>query len=194
MAEPRLIHDYLAGLSAQLPAAIVDELAGGLTDTYRCYLRQGQAPDTAARSAVAEFGEPRVIVAAFARVHPTRRTARRLLATGPAVGTCWAAVLITGQAWQWPTSVPARILLGLMLIIAIGSLAAGAFGTHYQLAARAGIVGCAGIAALDTAMITGAMFVIPSITWITMAALAASTVRVTFSGRALGRLIAGVQS
>ena len=36
MSEPRLISDYLAVLAAQLPAPIVEELAGGLAETYQC--------------------------------------------------------------------------------------------------------------------------------------------------------------
>ena len=82
MPEPRLISSYLAVLAAQLPAPIVEELADGLTETHRSYLRQGLAPDLAAESAVAEFGEPQVIVAGFARVNPARRAARRLLGIG----------------------------------------------------------------------------------------------------------------
>jgi len=190
MAEPRLIRDYLAALSAQLPARIVHELADGLTETYQYYVRQGQAPDIAARSAVAEFGEPRVITAEFARAHPTRRTSRTLLMTGPAVGACWAATLITSQAWAWPIPLPARILLGLALITTIGLLATSTLGTCYRLAARAGIAGCASIVALDAAMITGAMLVMPSITWIMVAAVAASTIRMACSMRTLSGLTA----
>jgi hypothetical protein len=44
MSEPGLIRDYLAALSAQLPAPVVEELADGLTETYESYLRQGLAP------------------------------------------------------------------------------------------------------------------------------------------------------
>ena len=97
MPQPRVIGDYLAVLAAQLPAPIVEELADGLADTYQSYLRQGMAPGPAGESAVAEFGDPHVIVAEFARVSPARRGARRLLLTGPVVGGCWAAVLITGR-------------------------------------------------------------------------------------------------
>ncbi|HEY5356297.1 MAG TPA: hypothetical protein VIJ82_01150 [Streptosporangiaceae bacterium] len=193
MAEPRLIRDYQSSLSAQLPASIVDELADGLSETYRSYRRQGLAPDIAAQAAVEEFGEPQVIVDEFARVHPARRTARKLLVTGPAVGACWAATLITSQAWALPVPLSVRILLGLAVIATIGLLAASAVGTTYRLTARAGIAGCAAIAVLDTAMITSMMFAIPSITWITIAAVAASAMRMTFSARTLTRLVAHAQ-
>ena len=82
------------------PAPVAEELADGLTETYEYYRRQGLAPDRAAESAVAEFGEPQLILAEFASVNPARRTARRLLETGPGVGACWAAALITGRAWE----------------------------------------------------------------------------------------------
>jgi hypothetical protein len=54
-------------LSVDLPPRIVEELADGLEETYRHRLAEGLAEDAAARAAVAEFGEPPVIVAAFTR-------------------------------------------------------------------------------------------------------------------------------
>ena len=93
MPEPGLIDRYLAALSAQLPAQIVEELADGLNQTHRRYLGQGLDAGAAAEAAIAEFGEPPVILGAFTRASPARRTARRLLATGPAVGACWGAAL-----------------------------------------------------------------------------------------------------
>jgi hypothetical protein len=185
MSEPRVIRDYLAVLAAQLPASIAEELADGLAETYQSYLRQGLAPDLAARSAVADFGDPHVIVAAFARVNPARRGARRLLLTGPVVGGCWAVVLITGRAWAWPVPLLARIGLGLTLLMVIGLLTAAALGTRYGTAARAGIAGCLGIIALDVTMITGMTLVTSSMTWITLAAMAASTARIALSMQTL---------
>ena len=138
MSEPRLISSYLAVLAAQLPAPIVEELADGLTETHRSYLRQGLAPDLAAESAVAEFGEPQAIVAEFARVNPARRAARRLLGIGPLVGACWAVALITDRAGAWPVPLSARILVGVALITIIALLAAAALTTRYRLAARRG--------------------------------------------------------
>jgi hypothetical protein len=64
MPGPGLITDYLTTLSGQLPAPIVEELADGLDQTRQHYLDQGMDPDAAAGAAVAEFGEPHVIVAA----------------------------------------------------------------------------------------------------------------------------------
>jgi hypothetical protein len=185
MPEPRLIRDYLAVLAAQLPSPIVEELADGLAETYQSYLRQGLTPGLAAGSAVAEFGDPHVIVAEFARVNPARRGARRLLLTGPVVGGCWAAVLITGRAWAWPIPLPARIGFGLALLTVIGLLTAAALGTRYQAAARAGIAGCLGIAAIDTLAITGAMLASQAVTLVMTAAMAASAARIALSVQAL---------
>ena len=178
MSEPCLIRDYRAVLAAQLPASIVEELADGLAETYRSYLRQGLAPDLA-------VGDPHVIVSAFARVNPARRGARRLLLTGPVVGGCWATVLITSRAWAWPVPLAARIVLGLALLTVIGLLAAAALGTRYRPAARAGIAGCLGVTMLDTIMITGVMLAIPSMTWVTTGAMAASTARIALSVQTL---------
>jgi hypothetical protein len=185
MPEPRLIRSYLAVLAAQLPAPIVEELADGLTETHRSYLRQGLAPDRAAESAVAEFGEPRAIVAEFARVNPVRRAARRLLGIGPVVGACWTVALITSRAGSWPVPLLARILIGLALVTIIGLLAAAALSTRYRLAARAGIAGCIGIATLDAVLITGAALGDASLTWVMMGAMVASTARIAFAARSL---------
>jgi len=185
MSEPRLISSYLAVLAAQLPARIVEELADGLTETHRSYLRQGLAPDRAAESAVAEFGEPRAIVAEFARVNPARRAARRLLGIGPVVGACWTVALITSRAGSWPVPLLARILIGLALVTIIGLLAAAALSTRYRLAARAGIAGCIGIATLDAVLITGAALADTSLTWVMVGAMVASTARIAFAARSL---------
>ena len=40
-SEPRLIRGYLEVLAAQLPGPIVEELADGLTETYRSYRTRG---------------------------------------------------------------------------------------------------------------------------------------------------------
>jgi len=191
MPEPRLIRSYLAVLAAQLPAPIVEELADGLTETHRSYLRQGLAPDRAAESAVAEFGEPRAIVAEFARVNPARRAARRLLGIGPVVGACWTVALITSRAGSWPVPLLARILIGLALVTIIGLLAAAALSTRYRLAARAGIAGCIGIATLDAVLITGAALADTSLTWVMLGAMVASTARIAFAARSLVPALAG---
>jgi uncharacterized membrane protein len=186
-----LTTDYLSALSAQLPATVVEELADGLGQTQQRYLSEGLTPDAAAGAAMAEFGEPQVIVAAFTRLSPARRAARRLLAAGPVVGGCWAAALITGRAWTWPVPGAARLLFGVALIAVISLLAAAAFGRRYRSARRAGAAGCAGITALDSIMLITVMLAIPVLIWPVILAAAASAARLTFSARALRAVLTG---
>jgi hypothetical protein len=177
-------------LSAQLPADVVEELADGLDLTCQRYVRQGLDPDSATGAALAEFGEPDVVVAAFTRLSPARRAARRLLAAGPVVGACWAGALITGRAWTWPVPLAVRVLLGLVLIAVVGLLAAAAFGRQYRPVSRAAAAGCAGIATLDAAMLIAVIIAAPAVIWPLLLPLAASAGRLTFATRALHPILA----
>jgi hypothetical protein len=191
MPQASLTTDYLTALSAQLPATVVEELADGLGQTQQRYLGEGLTPDAAADAAMAEFGEPQVIVAAFTRLSPARHAARGLLAAGPVVGGCWAAALITGRAWTWPVPGAARLLFGIALIAVIGLLATAAFGRRYRSARRAGAAACAGITALDSIMLITVMLAIPMLIWPVILAAAASAARLTFSARALRAVLTG---
>jgi hypothetical protein len=183
MPGPRLIDEYLAALSADLPARIVDELADGLDETYHRHLGQSHDPETAARAAVAEFGEPRVIAAAFTDASWGRKTARRLLAAGPVVGLCWAIVLISARAWTWPVPVVARVLFGVALITVVGLLAAATLGRQYRLVCRAAAAACAATAVLD-AVVTGTVLVIaPALVWPVAVAVVLSAGRSGFALR-----------
>jgi hypothetical protein len=185
MPGPGLIADYLDALSRQLPGPIVDELADGLEQTYRRHLGLGLAPETAAEAAVAEFGDPELIAAEFSRSHPARRAARRLLATGPPVGACWAAALITGRAWTWPMPALAGIVPGLALVTVITLLAAAATSTRYRSAGRAGTAGCIGVIVLDASMIIGVTAADPALGRAAVMGMAASAARIGFSARLL---------
>jgi hypothetical protein len=191
MPRPGLIRDYLAALSTQLPAPIVQELADGLDQTHRHYLGQGLGPDTAAEAAVTEFGQPQVVLAAFIRASPARRAARRLLATGPLAALCWATALITNRAWAWPAPVVLRIAPGALLITVIGLLAAAAFGRNYQSVSRAATAGCMGITALDITMVIAVMLTAPAIIWPVVIAALASLARIVFTTRTLRSVLAG---
>ena len=194
-SEPRLIRDYLAALAARLPPSIVEELADGLTGTYRFYLSQGLAAEAAAESAVAEFGSPETIAAGFAQVSPARRAARRLLRIGPVVGACWVAALLTswpgqagglGGAWPgWAAPGLTWMLAGLALVGLIGLLAMAAVGGRYRLAAVTGVAGCFGFATLDVALIIGAAFLLSPVGWVTAAAMTASFARIAVTARLL---------
>lgn len=191
MPRPSLIDEYLAALSADLPGRIVEELADGLDETYRWHLTQGLDPEAAARAAVSEFGEPRVILTAFTDASRGRRTARRLLLAGPAVGSCWAIVLLTARAWQWPVPIVARVLFGVALIAVVSLLAVASFGRHYRRACRAAAAACVGTAILD-AMVTGAVLVIaPALVWPVAVAIAVSAGRSGFALRNIHHALTG---
>lgn len=207
--ESRLIRGYLAVLAARLPASIAEEVADGLTETYRSYRSRGMAPSAAAEAAVAEFGSPEEIVAGFAPVNPARRAARRLLGIGPAVGACWVAALLTarvggtrgtggaggtGGIWAglasrpwpgWTAAGPTWVAAGLVLAGLIGLLAVAALGGRYRLAAVTGVAGCFGFATLDAALIIGAIFVLAPVGWVTAVAMAASFARIAVTARLL---------
>jgi hypothetical protein len=191
MPQTSLITDYLTVLSAQLPAPVVEELADGLDQAQQHYLKQGLNPDAAAGAALAEFGEPKVVVAAFTRLSPARHAARRLLAAGPVIGGCWAAALITSRAWTWPVPAAGRLLFGVALITVIGLLAAAAFGRRYISARRAGAAACIGITTLDGVMLITVMLAIPVLIWPVILAVAASAARLTFTARALRAVLTG---
>jgi hypothetical protein len=188
-SDPRLIRGYLAGLAARLPASVVEELADGLTETYRFHLSRGLDPEAAAAAAVAEFGPAEEIAAGFARVNPARQAARRLLGMGPAVGACWVAALLTSRAgrdWAaWITPGPAWVVAGLALTGLIGLLAVAALGGRYRLAAATGVAGCFGFAALDAALIVSAIVVLAPVSWGTAVAMAASLARIAVTARVL---------
>jgi hypothetical protein len=198
MPDPRLIRDYLAILAARLPSSIVEELADGLTETYRFYVSGGQDAEKAAASAVAEFGTAETVVAGFAQVNPARRAARRLLRIGPVVGACWVAALLTswpgraggsggvGGAWiGWAGPGTAWMVTSLVLASLIGLLAVAALGGRYRLSVVTGVAGCFGFATLDVVLIIGAVFLLAPVGWITAAAMAASFARIAVTARLL---------
>lgn len=191
MADSGVIEDYLAVLSAQLPAPIVEELADGLGQTRERYLEQGLGAEAATDAALAEFGTPEVILADFTRLCPARRAARKILATGPVVGGCWAIALITSRAWTWPVPTLGRLVLGVTLVTVIGLLAAAAFGKKYRSVGWAGAAGCVGITAIDSAMLLVVAFAIPAVIWPVILAAAASAGRLTLTARNLRPLLIG---
>jgi hypothetical protein len=187
MAEARLIEDYRRTLAARLPEQIVEELTDGLEETYRRHRDTGLPPQAAARAALAEFGDPDTLAAAFAASAPARRAARALLRTGPLVGCCWAAALIAARAWQWPVPALARGGLGLMLAAVIALLAATARTGSYRRAQHAATLACLGLITLDAAL--GAALLLPPAAHGWPAALAvAGGARLTFTARALRRI------
>jgi hypothetical protein len=191
MPEPGLISGYLDALAGQLPGPVVEELAGGLEETYERHLGLGLTPEAAAQGAVAEFGDPGLIAAEFTRAHPARRAARRLLAAGPVVGACWAVALLTGRAWTWPVPVAARIVPGVALVAVVALLAVAARGIRYRPVGRAGTAGCVGTAALDGFMIIGVLATDPAARWAMAVAITASAARLALNMRLVRPVLAG---
>ena len=185
MSGSGLIADYLDALSGQLPGPLVEEIADGLEETYRRYLRLGLTAAAAAEAAVAEFGDPRLIAGAFTRMHPARRAARTLLALGPIVGACWVVALVTGRAWTWPVPVMIGIVPGLALVTAVALLGVAAVSTRYRSVARSGTAGCIGVMMLDLTMITGVMLADPALSWAAGLAMTISAARFAFGARLL---------
>lgn len=149
-----MIADYLSHLAARLPAPIVEELADGLHDTYLAQRRAGHAPDDAARHAIAEFGDPATITAAFLAASPGRRAARALLRTGPLVGGAWATVLLMLHAWNWPVPAWAPAGLGTVLLAGVALVALAAFARRYRRAARSAAVASLAVLTLDLGMLS----------------------------------------
>ena len=129
------ISDYLDALADSLMgpegarAEILTEIGDGLLEAAGSYRAQGLKPDEATRAAIAEFGEPHAIAAAFAPglgACLARRTALALLASGPLVGLAWigGAVLASLPPARYELSGPwwALPVVGLMLIVGAPSM------------------------------------------------------------------------
>ena len=191
MRGPGLIAGYLDALAGQLPGPVVEKLADGLEETDRRHLGLGLTPEAAAQAAVAEFGDADLIAAEFARAHPARRAARRLLVTGPVVGSCWAVALISSRAWTWPVPVAAALVPGLALVVVVVLLAFATRSTQYRPIGRAGTAGCVGTAALDTFMIIGVLAADPAARWAVAVAMTASAARLALNVRLVRPVLAG---
>jgi hypothetical protein len=117
------IESYLSQVTAALPgpprarAGIVAELRGGLLDATDAHGRAGLALPAAAQAAVAEFGHPAQVAAAFRpglAATQARHLAATLLVTGPLIGLLWAAAARASHIgvhdappWQWASTPPA---------------------------------------------------------------------------------------
>ena len=186
MASHQLIDAYLGSVAPRLPADTVDELADGLTETYRRHRQAGLDADTAARSAVREFGAPDLVVAAFVRQSAGRRTARALMFTGPLVGLCWAATLAAGHAWRWPVPVPVRIATAATLLTVIAALALAATARTWRRTRIAALAGL-GLVALDATLVAAVVALRPGFVWPMVLAVPASLARLAFTARFLLR-------
>jgi hypothetical protein len=189
VAEPRLIANYKAILSAELPLAFAEEVGDGLGEAYAKYRRLGMAADDAAQAAVGEFGNARAVVEGFSRASAARRVAHQLLMTGPAVGLCWAAMLITSKAWDWPVPDIARLLLGGLLVASVIVLVTAVRAERYWTVRRSGAAGCIGLAVLDASLIMAVVASRPGLGSLAVIAILASAARLMCIARVLPRYL-----
>lgn len=185
-----LIAGYVAGLHRRLPAAIADEAADGLIETYEYHLASGAGEQEAAHAAVAEFGDLPMVVGEFTRQAPGRHAARLLLATGPVVGACWAAALIFSRAWAWPVPAAARLGFGAVLLLAVLALAAAATSRHSYRRTRLAAAASPVILALDATAVATVALAAPALTVALGIAAGVSLGRIVFTARTLPRLAA----
>jgi peptidoglycan/LPS O-acetylase OafA/YrhL len=211
---------YLAAVAAQLTgpaparAAITEELRDGLLETLAAHRARGRSPQESTEAAIAEFGDPATVAAAFGpelAAVQARRVAKGLLATGPLVGLVWLAAAAVNGLPPWHHQLPglwlALPLVGLALLVACPALGVTIASTG-RLARRLGWLSrratlpptAAAVAALAAvaadltllAMIAGQALTIsgPDV-WAPVAAAAgASLTRVTLAGRATRRCLA----
>ena len=110
---------------------ILTELRDGLEEAVAARTAGGQPADRAAVLAIAEFGSPDVVAAAFAGELATgfaRRTLSAYVATGPLVGIWWL-LLLRPDPWRAGlaallTAIPVVPLIAVGLVAAAGTLAA----------------------------------------------------------------------
>ena len=216
------VTDYLAAVTAQLPGppaarvAVTDELRDGLLEAVEGYQARGGSAEEAAAAAIVEFGDPRMVAAAFepelAAVQ-ARRVALSLLATGPLVGLAWITAVAVNALppWRHQLTGPwlALPLVGLALAVAgpalvltvaatgrLGRrLGGGWFGRRPALPlVAAAVAGLAAVLADLTllAVLGGQTLATPrSYVWgPVVVAVGASLVRIALAGRAARRCLA----
>jgi hypothetical protein len=190
MASHHLIDAYLRTLARRLPADTVDELADGLIETYQRHRLAGLEEHGAAQAAIAEFGAPEEVIAAFVCQAPGRRAAWALLCSGPIVGLCWGTTLMVDHAWTWPVPAGLRTAFGATLLAVIAMLVLAVTGRRSyrrtRIAAGAGL----GMIGLDSAILATILVVAPPFVWPMALAVPASLTRITLTARLLPQLLA----
>ena len=88
-------------------AAVTDELRDGLMEALETHQARGCSPQEATVAAIAEFGDPDTVAAAFGPelgAVQARRVALGLLVTGPLVGLTWIAAVAVNACRHGATS------------------------------------------------------------------------------------------
>lgn len=171
-----IVDDYLGEIANALVApqaaraAVMMEIGDGLLETVASYRERGLPEQEAICSAIAEFGEPHRIAAAFQPelcARQVRRSALTLMTSGPVVGIAWLVGVVvaampparhhlSGPWWALPV-VGVAIVIGIPgLMIAI--TATGRVGLRLTFPPRlpAKAVSIASVAAVtaDATMLT----------------------------------------
>jgi hypothetical protein len=210
---------YLAELEAALVgprparAAIVTEVADGLTEATGAHQRRGLTPADAACAAAVEFGDARLVAAGFGAelaAQTGRRVGLGLLVTGPMVGLTWLSTVLTNAAaiGQQP---PADLVLVLVLFAAVLAVAVPAavvsvlgtgrlsrwLPTSPRLAPTAAGLAAALCIAGDLLLLAGLLawtVTVGELAWpLAVMAAAASAMRLTLAGRAVRRCVVARQ-
>jgi hypothetical protein len=189
MVDGAVINAYLRVLSRRLPSDIVDELRDGLLEEYEHLRTRGLEDATAARQAMAEFGEPGSIVREFVAQSRARRAARAQLVVGPVVGLSWSLILVAGRAWTWPVPVAARSTFAAVLLLSITAILAAATARTSLRRARLAIVGILASIVLDAVGIGTAWIAGAGLGWLLIIPVVASSGRMAASVRELPRLL-----
>jgi hypothetical protein len=138
------VADYLAAVTTQLPgppsvrAAVTDELRDGLLEALETHQARGCSQAEATAAAIAEFGDPDTISAAFGPelgAVQARRVAVGLLVTGPLVGLTWIAAMEVNALPPWRHQ-----LIGPWLALPLVGLALAVAGPALGLTVAAGSV------------------------------------------------------
>jgi hypothetical protein len=214
------VADWLAAVASRLtgPAgsrvAVTDELRDGLLETVERQLARGRSRREATATAIAEFGDPATVAAAFGpelAAVQARRVALSLLATGPLVGLAWlAAAAVNGlPPWRHQLSGPwlALPLVGLAVLVACPALGLTVAATG-RLARRLGRLGRRATLPATAVVVAGLAAVVADLTMLAVMtgqalttagpdvwapiviAAGASLTRVTLAGRATRRCLA----
>lgn len=214
------VETYLAAVAAQLTgpaptrAAITEELRDGLLETLEHHLAHGGSHREVTEAAIAEFGDPPTVAAAFTQelaAVQARRVALGLLATGPLVGLAWLVAAAVNGLPPWRHQLPgpwlALPLVGLALLVACPALGL-TVATTGRLARRLGWLGRRASLPATAAVVAGLGAVVADLTLLAMMAgqalttsvpdvwapaaiaAAASLTRVTLAGRATRRCLA----
>jgi hypothetical protein len=130
------VTDYLAAVAAQLTGppsarvAVTDELRDGLIEALDTHQGHGCSQAEATAAAIAEFGGPATVAAAFGpelAAVQARRVALGLLVTGPLVGLAWitAVAVNTLPPWRHQLTGPWLALPLVALVLAVAGPALG---------------------------------------------------------------------